>query len=755
MDLFELNGRVVVNLADALKAFDEIQKEGQKSESKLNKFFTNIGKGAVAFGKVVATGIGVASTALGALTVKALNAAGELEQNMGGSEAVFGKYADKMQDKAKEAFKNMGLSTSDYLATANKMGALFQGAGFSIEESMDISSKAMQRAADVASIMGIDTASAMEAVAGAAKGNFTMMDNLGVAMNETTLANYALSKGMEKSYEDMTQQEKIGVAMEMFLDKTAYATGNYAKENDTLAGALGTAKSALKNFLDGSGDVDQLVESFSNAANVIVKNLKTLAPRLMSGLTELMRALMPLLPPLLEQALPVIVEGAVGLINGIVENLPQFVEMITTKLLPQLVSGIGTIFSSLVSQLPEIGSALISGFEDIFENAGTGFQILAIAIGTVTAAVVAHTAASKLKAIAVAAGTATEATATVALGIHTVATNIATAATTAFGAAMAFLTSPVTLVIAAIGALIAIVVLCVKHWDKIKEAGAKAWEWIKNAWKSAGKWFSGVWDSIAKVFSNIGSWFSEKFTAAKEGVTKAWSSVKDFFSNIWSGIKNAFANIGGWFKEKFNSAKNGVVNAWSNVKAKFTNIKNGIVNAFSNIKEKLTAPFTKARDLIKGVADKIKGFFTGEISFPKIKLPHFSITPKGWKIGDLLDGVKPKLGIDWYAKAVNNPMIMKSPTIFGYNADTNSLRVGGEVPGKSEIISGTDTLMNMIGSAVESKTSAPLSRVIALLSALLEALVDGNSDLVKAILAGKTIVLNNREVARTVREYAR
>ena len=37
-----------------------------------------------------------------------------------------------------------------------------------------------QRAADMASVMGIDMSSAMEAVTGAAKGNYTMMDNLGV-----------------------------------------------------------------------------------------------------------------------------------------------------------------------------------------------------------------------------------------------------------------------------------------------------------------------------------------------------------------------------------------------------------------------------------------------------------------------------------------------------------------------------------------------------------------------------------------------
>ena len=188
MELFKLLGKIAIDNSEANKALDETSNKakqtgrdiegssnsGDKAGSKWGAAFKKIGSGAVAVGKTVATGLGVAATALGGLTVKALSSAGELEQNMGGSEAVFGKYADKIQGKAKEAFSIMGLYTSDYLATANKMVALFQGAGFSIEESMDLSSGAMQRAADVASIMGIDTASAMEAVAGAAKGNFTI-----------------------------------------------------------------------------------------------------------------------------------------------------------------------------------------------------------------------------------------------------------------------------------------------------------------------------------------------------------------------------------------------------------------------------------------------------------------------------------------------------------------------------------------------------------------------------------------------------
>ena len=116
-----------------------------------------------------------AAAAAGKLGKEVIESYGALEQNLGGSEAVFGEHAARIQKTGENAYKNMGATQSEYLATANKMGALFQGSGMSQARSLEITEKAMQRAADMASVMGIDTASALESVAGAAKGNYTMI----------------------------------------------------------------------------------------------------------------------------------------------------------------------------------------------------------------------------------------------------------------------------------------------------------------------------------------------------------------------------------------------------------------------------------------------------------------------------------------------------------------------------------------------------------------------------------------------------
>ena len=328
----------------------------------------------------VATGVGVAATAITGLVAKSVSAAGELEQQLGGTEAVFGKFADTVQDKAAKAFDTMGVSANDFMATANKMGALMQGSGISIEDSMELSTAAMQRAADVASIMGIDINSAMESIAGAAKGNFTMMDNLGVAMNATTIEAYALSKGIDESYASMDNATKIGLAMDMFLERTAYAEGNYAKENETFAGSFNTLKAAMGNFLSGTGSIQDVSKALLGFSKILLKNIKEIAPKVISGLIELTNTIIKELPDILETALPSIIEGASQLImtltTTLIEMLPMLLEM-GIQLLMELAKGIVQALPTLIPVITriilDIVNILLDHIDEIIEM---GIQIL-------------------------------------------------------------------------------------------------------------------------------------------------------------------------------------------------------------------------------------------------------------------------------------------------------------------------------------------------------------------------------------------
>ena len=220
---------------------------------------------------------GLSALGIGAMIKNAISLAGDLQQNIGGSESVFKNYAGTIQKTAETAASSLGLSQSKYLATATKMGSLFQGSGFSVAQSADMVTQSMQRASDVASIMSISVDSAMEAVAGMAKGNFTMMDNLGVAINDTNLQIYAQEKGLGKLE---TTQQKVNAAMQMFLDKSDYAAGNYAKENDTYSGALTTFKAELEDFAAEAGTA--LLPLAQSVLPVLSSSLNALKPVIMT-----------------------------------------------------------------------------------------------------------------------------------------------------------------------------------------------------------------------------------------------------------------------------------------------------------------------------------------------------------------------------------------------------------------------------------------------------------------------------------------
>ncbi|MBO7251286.1 MAG: hypothetical protein J6V25_01540, partial [Oscillospiraceae bacterium] len=291
MDIFKLFGRIAIDSSDATDELSRFTKQANNAGKKVGKALTDITKGAKTMGtalnkvgeqaeqtmRKIAGSMALATTAASAAAVtigkSALDIRSSIEQGMGGADAVFQQYSKHIKESAQDAWKTAGLSMEEYLATANKMGSLFKGAGFTEMQAVEYTANAMQRAADVSSIMGIDIGMAMESIAGMAKGNFTMMDNLGVAMNDTTLETYRLEKGMAKSVSTMTTAEKVGLAYEMFMERTADYAGNYAKENETAAGSLQTLTAAWENFLGGVGSFEDLENSAFGYLRIATKTM--------------------------------------------------------------------------------------------------------------------------------------------------------------------------------------------------------------------------------------------------------------------------------------------------------------------------------------------------------------------------------------------------------------------------------------------------------------------------------------------------
>ena len=208
---------------------------------------------------------------------------------------------------------------------------------------------------------------------------------------------------------------------------------------------------------------------------------------------------------------------------------------------------------------------------------------IAIVLGTLTAAVLAFNAATILS-------NASMVAQEVILNAMILAETIATATTTALGTAIAFLTSPITLVIAAIGALIAIIYLLIENWDAVKEAASKCWDWIVQKWKGACEWFKNV-----------------ILTPLTTGWNNFWNGVKTGASNAWTNLKNAWSGCVGWFKSTIISPVSSAFKGlWDGIKSSLTNPLEGIKTMF--------------RNAFNWIIGKVNALIGG---LNKIKLPDF------------------------------------------------------------------------------------------------------------------------------------
>ena len=213
---------------------------------------------------------------------------------------------------------------------------------------------------------------------------------------------------------------------------------------------------------------------------------------------------------------------------------------------------------------------------------------------------------------------------------------------------------------------IAAIMIIVKNWDTIKKFFADLWAKVKEVttkvWNGIKSFFVGIWNGIkgaaVSIWNGLKSFFVGLWNGIKGAATSVWNGIKSALMSVWNGLKSAA-------KAVWNAIKTAVMTPINAVKSLLSRVWNGIkstaTSVWNGIKKAITSPIETAKNVIKGIIDKIKGFFNFDFKLPKIKLPHFTVKPKGWKFSDLLKGKIPSLGIDWYAKGG----IFDGPSVVG------------------------------------------------------------------------------------------
>ena len=206
-----------------------------------------------------------------------------------------------------------------------------------------------------------------------------------------------------------------------------------------------------------------------------------------------------------------------------------------------------------------------------------------------------------------------------------------------------------------------------------------------------------------------------EITSLKEKASSQFQELKDRAVEKVNTLKenavSRFQELRDRASEKIQSLKEKSVAGFEELRAKG-------LEKFDRLKSGVTEKLEAVKNFVSNTVQKLKGFFNFDWSLPKIKLPHFSMEGRF----SLDPPSIPHIGVEWYKKAMDSPVVMEKPTAFGINP-AGQIMAGGEAG--SEVVSGTETLMEMISAAVAEENSqlrGVLERIYSLLAQYFPAL---------------------------------
>lgn len=754
LELFKLFGSIgLKGVEETKKGIKDTTNTAKEESGKIEKAVNKTGEIASKVGKAAIIGATAAATAIGTITKFVIQHYAEYEQLVGGVETLFGaqglslkKYAQsigqtveqargkydqliqaqtEVMNNAKVAYKTAGMSANDYMNTITSFAAALKQSTANETEAAKVANQTVIDMADNANKMGTNMEDIQNAYQGFSKQNYTMLDNLKLGYGGTKSEMERLLQEAEKLtgiHYDINNLSDVYNAIHE-IQKNLGITGTTAKEAmKTIDGAMKMTKASWDNLLTGLADPKQavgpLISEFAKSLGILAKNV---TPKIKEVFNALPNALIQITPQLMNMIIdlaPSLILAAINLVAGLVGALPGIISPIFSQLSSLIGSGmIDKIGQSISSNMPTLIS---KGLDMLLQFSQAVLTYLPVLVGM------------GMKLIFYLVQGLMSALPTLISKVPTIIANLADAFS---NSAQTIFAWGVKIIAEIIKGLVMSIPSLIANIPKIIYAIFAVWNAI-NWWNLGKGLINGIKNGITSMGGSLTSTAKNLFESLKNSVSNIFNNIKKVIESPIFGAKTKVLAIIG-------ELQNGVRVGFNFIKSHASSVWNGIKNA-------IMSPMSAAANFVRAIINKIKGFFNFRISWPHIPLPHFNIKPNGWNVGDLLKGKIPSLGIKWYAQAMDNPMILDAPTIFGMS---NGQMLGAGEAG-AEVVAGRDTLMKMINQASNNRADEildALHRIIALLSD-----EDRLHDIiVKALNDGSfAVMLDGREVGRIVKKYA-
>lgn len=241
----------------------------EKQTGKITSFFKKMGK-AVAVALSVTTIVGFSKSCI--------ELGSDLQEVQNVVDVTFGSMSENVNDFAKNAISQFGLSELSAKQYTSTMGAMLKSMGITSDEVLTMSKNLTGLAGDMASFYNLSGDDAFAKLRAGISGETEPLKQLGINMSVANLEAYALSQGITKSYSEMEQAEQVMLRYNYLMQTTADAQGDFARTSGSWANQT---KILSESFNSVKASIGQgLINVFTpvlRLINEIIPKLQTVA----------------------------------------------------------------------------------------------------------------------------------------------------------------------------------------------------------------------------------------------------------------------------------------------------------------------------------------------------------------------------------------------------------------------------------------------------------------------------------------------
>lgn len=366
----EVRVKITGDSSDALNALDEV-KESAKGGSGILENLATAGKLA---GAAIATGFAAAGAAAISFGQQALSAFATYEQMQGGAQLMYGDAYDFVAEKAKNAYATVQMSQNEYLQQVNGFAVgLRESLGGNEQAAAQLADRIITAEADIVAATGNSAENVQNAFNGIMRGNYSMLDNLGLGITATKAGmqevidkvneyNAAQGNATNYSIDNLADVQTALVEYVAMQGLAGYAANEAA---DTLEGSTASMAASWSNLLvavaDDTADLDGAIEAFATSAENwlenMVERINIIVPRMFEAL-----------PKVIPQLANIVVSIGATILQGLAGLVPVLLDM-GRQMAAGIAEGFGQIAEFLPGFIASVAETLINNAPAFYEQA--------------------------------------------------------------------------------------------------------------------------------------------------------------------------------------------------------------------------------------------------------------------------------------------------------------------------------------------------------------------------------------------------